>query len=294
MSMFHIAFQIERFDHKNSIFSNFSNISLHKKLLFCLFQSIFIIDETDYRIYRLPQVHARLLRRTQTSPCFFRGVSFIKVLDLLRRLTGSTSAMERAMVNFGQETDDEKKKAAFEEMLAIAKEHKVRVIECDLFDFYETWRNPVLRELAPMMPGATPSELAKKCYTNVSAYDVKQSLDFLVKAGFLKKTAENTYVQSETSITGSPEATRLAIREMHREMAKIAANALDLSRAERNFSGVTMGISKESYEQIIKELDECRRKVISIAAGDKNINQVYRLNLQLFPLTRNAKEESNG
>jgi uncharacterized protein (TIGR02147 family) len=199
----------------------------------------------------------------------------------------------RAMVNFGQETDETKKKAAYEEMLSIAKIHKVRIIEGDLFEFYESWRNPVLRELAPLMPGATPGELAKMCYTDVSATEIKQTLDFLTKAGFLKKNGENTYIQTETSIKGSPEATKLAIREMHREMAKIAANSLDLARTERNFSGITMGISKDSYEQIVKELDECRRKIVSIAAGDKNIDQVYRLNLQLFPLTRKARENGN-
>jgi uncharacterized protein (TIGR02147 family) len=80
---------------------------------------------------------------------------------------------------------------------------------------------------------------------------------------------------------------------MHREMARIAEKSLNLAKAERNFSGITMGISKDSYEQIVKELDECRRKIVSIAAGDKNINQVYRLNLQLFPLTRNAKENND-
>ena len=272
-----------------------------------------IIEYSDFRKYMRDFYEERKLRhvfswREFSKSAGFTSSSYMKVVcdgkSNLSRIgverTGQAMGLVgfemdyfRAMVKFGQETDDAKKKAAYEEMLAIAKEHKVRVIESDLFDFYESWKNPVLRELAPMMPGATPGELAKKCYTNVSAYDVKQSLDFLVKAGFLKKTAENTYIQSETSIKGSPEATRLAIREMHREMAKIAANSLDLARAERNFSGVTMGISKDSYEQIVKELDECRRKIVSIAAGDKNINQVYRLNLQLFPLTRNAKEDGN-
>lgn len=197
----------------------------------------------------------------------------------------------RAMVKFGQESTDAKKKAAMEEMLAIAKEHKVRVVESDLFDFYESWKNPTLRELAPMMPGATPGELAKKCLPKVSAEEVKNTLVFLTKNGFLKKTAENVFEQAEKSITGSPEATRLAIRGMHYKMACLAANSLDLPKTERNFTGVTMGVSKESYEKIVKELDECRRKIIAIAADDTNIDQVYRLNLQLFPLTKNVKED---
>jgi uncharacterized protein (TIGR02147 family) len=272
-----------------------------------------IIEYSDFRQYMRDFYEERKLRhvfswREFSKAAGFTSSSYMKVVcdgkSNLSRIgverTGQAMGLVgfemdyfRAMVNFGQETDEVKKKAAYEEMLSIAKIHKVRVIEGDLFEFYESWRNPVLRELAPLMPGATPGELAKKCYTDVSANDIKQSLDFLIKAGFLKKTGENTFVQTETSIKGSPEATKLAIRDMHREMAKIAASSLDLARTERNFSGITMGISKDSYEQIVKELDEFRRKIVSIAAGDKNIDQVYRLNLQLFPLTRKIKENGD-
>ena len=272
-----------------------------------------IIEYSDFRKYMRDFYEERKLRhvfswREFSKAAGFTSSSYMKVVcdgkSNLSRIgverTGQAMGLVgfemdyfRAMVNFGQETDETKKKAAYEEMLSIAKIHKVRVIEGELFKFYETWKNPVLRELAPLMPGATPGEIAKKCYMDISANDVKETLDFLTKAGFIKKTGENTFVQTETSIKGSPEATKLAIRDMHRELAKIAASSLDLAKTERNFSGVTMGISKDSYEQIVKELDECRRKIISIAAGDKNIDQVYRLNLQLFPLTRKVKENGD-
>ena len=290
--------------HKN----NFHSFSIYIYL-----QLKSIIEYSDFRKYMRDFYEERKLRhvfswREFSKAAGFSSSSYMKVVcdgkSNLSRIgierTGQAMGLVgfemdyfRAMVNFGQETDETKKKAAYEEMLSIAKIHKVRIIEGDLFEFYESWRNPVLRELAPLMPGATPGELAKMCYTDVSATEIKQTLDFLTKAGFLKKNGENTYIQTETSIKGSPEATKLAIREMHREMAKIAANSLDLARTERNFSGITMGISKDSYEQIVKELDECRRKIVSIAAGDKNIDQVYRLNLQLFPLTRKARENGN-
>lgn len=198
----------------------------------------------------------------------------------------------RAMVKFGQAEVESKKVAAYEEMLSIAKVYKVRVLEGDLFEFYDTWRNPVLRELAPLMPGATPGELAKMCYPEVSAQEVQESLAFLTKAGLLKKT-EGKLVQSETSVKGSNDATRLAMRGMHRMMSQLATPALELPVEERNFSGVTMGLSRESYSKIENLLDEFRRKIIAIAAEEKNVEQVYRLNLQLFPLTKNVKEREN-
>lgn len=199
----------------------------------------------------------------------------------------------RAMVEYGQTETEEKKKAAYENMLAIARVHKIRVMEGELFEFYDSWHNPVVRELAPLMPGATPGEIAKMCNPEVSAADVQKSLNFLTRVGLLKREGRDAFVQAETSIAGTPDATRLALRGMHRQMSKLATPAVDLPVDERHFSGVTMGLSRRSYERIASLIDEFRRQVIAVAAEDKDIDRVYRLNLQLFPLSRKVKECEN-
>lgn len=272
-----------------------------------------IVEYSDFRQYMLDYYEERKRRsvfswREFSKIAGFSSSSYMKVVcdgkSKLSRIgverTGAAMGLVgfemeyfRAMVEFGQAATEEKKKAAYENMLAIAKVHKVRVLEGDLFEFYDSWQNPVVRELAPLMPGATPGEIAKKCYPEISAAEVQQSLNFLTKAGLLKKAGDSAFVQAETSITGTPDATRLALRGMLRQMSKLATPALDLPVEQRNFSGVTMGVSRESYERIVKVLDECRRQIIAIAADDKNIDQVYRLNLQLFPLTKNVKECEN-
>lgn len=272
-----------------------------------------IVEYSDFRQYMLDYYEERKRRsvfswREFSKIAGFSSSSYMKVVcdgkSKLSRIgverTGAAMGLVgfemeyfRAMVEFGQAATEEKKKAAYENMLAIAKVHKVRVLEGDLFEFYDSWQNPVVRELAPLMPGATPGEIAKKCYPEMTAAEVQQSLNFLTKAGLLKKAGDSSFVQAETSITGTPDATRLALRGMHRQMSKLATPALDLPVEQRNFSGVTMGVSRESYERIVKVLDECRRQIIAIAADDKNIDQVYRLNLQLFPLTKNVKECEN-
>ncbi|MBO7550776.1 MAG: TIGR02147 family protein [Fibrobacter sp.] len=272
-----------------------------------------IIDYIDFRQYMLDYYEDRKRRsafswREFSKITGFSSSSYMKVVcdgkSKLSRLgvervadamglTGFEKEYFRAMVKFGQTEEEVAKKSAYESMLAIAKNHKVRVLQGDLFEFYDSWRNPVIRELAPLMPGATPGEIAKKCYPEITAAEVRQSLDFLSRTGLLKKSIDGQLEQAETSVTGTPDATRLALRGMHRQMSKLATPAIDLPKEERNFSGVTMGISKDTYERIVKELDECRRKVIAIASQDKNIDQVYRLNLQLFPLTRNVKEDNH-
>ena len=192
-----------------------------------------------------------------------------------------------AMVQFGNAKTDDVKKKFLEKMQSIAFDHKVRIVDKDAFEYYDSWKNPVVRELAPLMPGAMPGEIAKACTLEVSAIDVRKSLQFLVRAGFLEQAQENVYRQTEKSVEGSKEGLPLAIRSMHREMGNLAVDSLDRFTAnERNITGVTMGIDRETYGQIVHELDECRKKITALAESCGNIRQVYRLNLQLFPLSK--------
>ena len=268
-----------------------------------------IVDYTDFRMYMRDFYEERkrcsaFSWREFSKIAGFSSPSYMKVVcdgkSKLSRigvertgaamgLTGFEMDYFREMVVYGQAETEEKKIEAYNRMLAMAKSYKVRVLEGDLFEYYESWRNPVLRELAPIMPGATPGEMAKMCYPEVSALEVRESLDFLTKSGLLKKVDGN-FVQSETSLRGTTDATRLAMRGMHRIMSKLATPALELPKEIRNFSGVTMGLSRESFGKVEKVLNECRRQIIDIAAEEKNIEQVYRVNLQLFPLTKNVKE----
>ena len=234
-----------------------------------------------------------------TSPNFLKLVcmgqsklSKVKVDDVAKAmgLVGYEADYFRAMVAFCNADKDDAKKAALLEMQKIALEHKVRVVDGDAFQYYESWKYPVLRELAPMMSGACPRDLADACKEHVSAEEVRDVLNFLVKAGFLKKEGEKVYTQTEQTVIGSNEALPIAIRAMHKEMANMAARAVDrYSASERFFTGVTLGVNQEASARIAKELDACCRKVLAIANEYNDLDQVCRINFQFFPVTDKVK-----
>ena len=224
------------------------------------------------------------------------SLSLVKMEQVARAmgLVGYEFAYFQEMVRFGNATKDDAKKEALLEMQNIASEHKVRVVDAEAFRFYDSWKNPTIRELAPMMPGKRPLEMAKACHQVISAEQVRDSLAFLVQTGFLKREAEHTYVQTEKTVIGTKESLPIAVRGMHKEMASLARTAIDkFPIEERHFTGATLGLCEEAYARISQELDAFVRKVANIAAEYENINQVYRLNLQLFPLTKKVEEESH-
>ena len=87
------------------------------------------------------------------------------------------------------------------------------------------------------------------------------------------------------------DAVPVAAREMQRQMGEFAVKAMDLPLSERDMSGVTMGITRGVYEQIKKEIADFRRRIVAIASADDDTEQVYRLNLQLFPLSERLEKK---
>ena len=238
-----------------------------------------------------------------TSPTYLKlvcegksGLSKVKMLQVSKAmgLTGYEEKYFSLLVLLAKATKDADKKAALLEMERIAREHKARVVDSDTFQYYESWKYPVIRELAPMMPGAQPRKLAEECKEYVSAEEVRDILAFLVKAGFLKKDGEKVYTQTEKAVIGSPEALPIAIRAMHKEMGNMAVRAVDrYSASERYFTGMTIGVNEANYARIVNEIDICSKKIAAIANESDNQDQVYGLNFQLFPFTNKIEGASH-
>ena len=198
------------------------------------------------------------------------------------------------MVSYAHAKDDKTKRAAFEERCALAKAHKVHVIGNDEFDYFKSWKNPVLREIAPHMPGAKPLEMARACEPAISAAEVSETLNFLVKMKLLKKDKDGNYHQTDKAVTmASMDAIPVAARDLQRQMGEFAIRALDLPLSERTMSGFVLGLTERSYERIRKEMSDFYRRVVAIATEEDETERVYRLNMQLFPLSKRL-ETKNG
>ncbi len=193
------------------------------------------------------------------------------------------------LVKFGNAKNDSEKESALRELEREARINKIRIVDADAFRYYENPAYPIIRELAPLMPNASFGEIASKVKYEITATQVRDILQFLVKTDLLKKNDDGTYEQTQKAVKGSKETIPLVIRTMNRKMSELAFQSIAKdSVEERNFSGITMGINKSVYDRITKEIDIFRKKIIDIANECRDIDQVYQMNLQVFPLTDKA------
>ncbi len=272
-----------------------------------------ILGYTSYRQYIADYYAEKKAKSAFTWQEFTRAAGFSSPVHLKYvsegRLNLSDAASERVaqamrlvgfeldyfceMVKYDNAKTDAEKKTVFNRMLAIADAHKVKIIEGDSFRYFESWKNPVLRELAPAMPGAKPLALARACRPKVTAAEVSESLNFLVKADLLRKDEDGNYVQTERGVTTGPmDVTPVAVRGMQRQMGELALDAIEgVAQNERHFSGLTLGITSGAYQKIVQEIAEFRKRIIAIATEDDGMDEVYRLNVQFFPMTNKSDDK---
>lgn len=193
----------------------------------------------------------------------------------------------KILVNFNQAKNAEEKQKYLNQMGNLAQSKKVKVLNEIMYAFFSSWLNPVIREMVPRVSSTRPSEIARRFVSEVSAEEVKSTLQFLTKNNFLVKTPDGHYKQVERTLASqNRDITATVLRSFHRQMSELAVESLEKSSIdERHFSELFVDLSKEGYHKVLNEIIEFRRKIQDIATQDQELNRIYSLNMQLFPLT---------
>lgn len=268
-----------------------------------------IVEYLDYRKYILDFYKERKERSGFTWRSFSEKVGFKNPVYLKQICDGkynlNSSAVDKIvvvmelkgyeipyfslLVNFAHAKTEGLRQRYFEQVVAFIREFSSVNLKDDAFNYFESWKNPVVREIASAMTNAKTSEIAEACIPAISVADVEHTLQFLERIGLLQKKKNGAYVETKKVISMiNREMMPIAATKMQQDMAKFAEDAIvNIPSDERNISGLTMGISEKQYLKIVEELVDFRKKIISIVSEDKSkVERVYRLNLQLFPLSK--------
>jgi len=218
----------------------------------------------------------------------------IERVGLALGLTDKEQEFFRLLAAFTHETNNAKKQKLFNEMRKIAVLCKNHVVEANLYDYYKEWYHSVIRELAPNV--SSESEISKLLVPKIPLPQVKASLALLIKLGLLEKDATGKYRQTNKHLTTGENISSMAVRKHHENMGSLAVAALEtVAKEERDISGITMGLSKEGFEAVKAELLNFRRRIKEIAVQSECEEEaVYRINLQLFPLSKTARKTREG
>ncbi len=123
---------------------------------------------------------------------------------------------------------------------------------------------------------------------NIPLGIVWECLGRLEKLGLVSKRRTGWVLTGKNMSTGQ-QVPSGSLREALRQNINKALESLDQDPIElRDISGMTMAISKERLDEARKMIKEFRRRMATYLETGPT-NAVYRLNVQLFPLSKESK-----
>jgi uncharacterized protein (TIGR02147 family) len=203
------------------------------------------------------------------------------------RLKNKESLYFSILVEFNQARDNEKRRNLYDQLIMFRNEYR-KPVNPDAYEFYEQWYYTVIRELLHFFPFTDDFEgLAKMVQPEITANQAKKAVAVLQRIGFIKKTEDGCFKPDQGFITTGKTWRSVAIEIFQKTMMENGVTALDrFPREKRDFSTMTMRFSDEGYKKVRQILKRTREEIAHIEEEDKAANQVFQINMQLFPVSK--------
>jgi len=213
--------------------------------------------------------------------------AFIKGLGLSER----DGRFFENLVLFNQAKSEEAKKKYLAILRGLRYKKPQKQIPVHLFEYYENWYNPVIRELAVSMEwDGDYSLLAKAMVPSIKTSQARESVALLLRLGFIKKKPDCTYEQTDPDITTGSEVNSLAVRQINRRYAQLGVESLDrFPPSQRDVSSVIMGIPRDKLPLLKQEIADFRKRLIGLTGAEKQIDDYFAFVLEFFPVARTGQ-----
>jgi uncharacterized protein (TIGR02147 family) len=210
------------------------------------------------------------------------------------KLSGNEITYFETLVQFNNEKSSQTKEELLRKLLTLRYSQGEHKIDDKKLLYFSKWYYPVIRELVKIVDFKEDYNLlARSCIPRITAVQAKNAVKYLVKNGFIEKGKNGRYTYANPVITTGPEVNSTILRKYHKQTILQCADTLDsIDMAERDISSLTMSVSLDTYKKMKKEIQDFRKRLLSMARDDKKGEIVCHAGFQLIQKTKSFKRKS--
>ena len=203
------------------------------------------------------------------------------------------SALEKkywlALVEYQNESDSLAREVLLRKLVAIKAKTFTRKDEVAINSFFSEWWHAVIFELIKLPDFHNDLEwINRRLQNSLRARDIASSMKLLSDLGLIlvdSKTGEIELLKQD--FNAGDEVKSLAVVRFHHVFMDLAKQSItEVSEAYREINSLTLCIAREDLLEYKREIRTFLRKINRLAEKNGKQNEVYQLNLQFFPLTK--------
>jgi uncharacterized protein (TIGR02147 family) len=218
--------------------------------------------------------------------------------DLMRKLTLYLGLKKREaeyfslLAGFESIKDEGKRRACYQKMLKMRAERN-KPVPKEQYRFFEQWYHVALFEL--LRTGKYSGDNAafgSMLIPSVSESKTRKAIELLKRLEYIQESKDGTVCAAHPFLTTGETWESVAIHAFQVAMSNLGAQALDtIPKEERDFSTLTMALSKEAFARARDVVKKARMEISAIERECTAPDRVYQINFQSFPLSIDPKKE---
>ncbi|MGL1902908.1 MAG: TIGR02147 family protein [Fibrobacterales bacterium] len=199
------------------------------------------------------------------------------------------------LVYFTQSKTIEEKNEYFNRLVTLQKV-KMKVIDKKRMSLFSKWYYVFVRELLESYnyKGETTEDhtkLAKKMIPPIKTSEAQEAINYLSDMALIDKDDEGYYRPVNSAISTGDEVKSLHTAKFQLDTMDMGKNALNkVNPKERDISCLSMSLSEDTFNLIKMEIQYFRKRLAKLAVEETNLQRVYQLNFQFFPVTTETKD----
>lgn len=191
----------------------------------------------------------------------------------------------RVLVDFNQSELPRERELLFDQLVSLNRTPS-RFVSPDEYEFYRQWHHTTVFSLLDVLDFTDDYQgLAKRIFPAITAAQARESVALLGKLGLIRRTEDGFWKPTAKTLDSGSYVQNELVRQYQLQCLELSKRAMLLDhRAARNFSTVTLSVSKAGCELIEKKLQKFKSEARSIAHREAvPADRVYQLNIQYFP-----------
>lgn len=193
------------------------------------------------------------------------------------------------LVDYCDERKQEKRQKIFLDLIQIRQALSKNQVDVDQLEYCKKWFHPTIFEALRLgLLAGSPEEIQNSLVFPLRLDEIKFSLEVLERIGLLGFEAKtNSYFPLKKQIWVDGSYNKLAVTQYHQQMIAIAADSITrVESKDRVIEALTLSVNQATLDKIRNKIAVVLDEVMQEEEQIDEADQVYQLNLQLFPLTK--------
>ena len=213
-------------------------------------------------------------------------------------INGNEKRYFTCLIHYHNARQTDKRDQLFQDLLDLKRKLVAAPESQSQLEFFSEWYHIIIYQMSFMENfKGDPQFIARSLTPNIRPEQARKSLQLLINLDLISQDPESGVIRpTKTQISTGDEITSIAIIRYHQKMIELGKQSItNCHETLRDVSSISISVPLDIVAELKSEISAFRKRMLAISDQYKDdCDEVYQMNIQLFPTTKLKKKDHDS